>query len=84
MKQSKLSDYSLFPLFFLAFLGTYNIIVGFIYLFVPNLYFILVDMDLPFYPLIWQFYSFIYICLGIGLTISAFNPSRFWFLFIHL
>jgi thiol-disulfide isomerase/thioredoxin len=77
-KIKKISDYSLFPLYFLSFSGMYSILVGVIYLVAPNWYFLLSNMDFPFYPFIWQYYGAIYISLGFSFIISSFNPARFW------
>lgn len=78
LNTNKLSDYTLFPLYFLSILGFYFVLLGSIYFIFPNFYFLITTMDFPFYPLIWQIYGIVHVCLGIGFIISAFNPARFW------
>ena len=78
MIKNKLSDYTLLPLYFLFTLGVYSILVGLVYMINPNLFFQLTNLDLPFYPFIWQCFGAFYVSMGISVLISALNPARFW------
>ena len=78
LKCFKLSDYTLFPLYFLSFLGVWHIFVGGIYFVFPSFYFELFNFEFPLYLIIWKYYALIYICFGISFIISSYNPARFW------
>ncbi len=58
--------------------GIYNIVWGSSVIFFPNLFFELVDMPLPTYPMIWQCVGMIVGVYGVGYIAAAYAPLTHW------
>ncbi|MEM9886897.1 MAG: alkyl hydroperoxide reductase [Bacteroidota bacterium] len=54
--------------------GIYNILWGSSVIFFPNLFFNLVGMELPTYPMIWQCVGMIVGVYGVGYILAAYQP----------
>ncbi len=58
--------------------GIYNILWGTSVILFPNLFFNLVGMELPNYPMIWQCVGMIVGVYGVGYIASAYSPFIHW------
>jgi len=58
--------------------GIYNIVWGSSVIFFPNLFFELVGMPLPTYPMIWQCVGMIVGVYGVGYIAAAYAPLTHW------
>ncbi len=58
--------------------GIYNILWGTSVILFPNLFFNLVGMELPNYPMIWQCVGMIVGVYGVGYIAAAYAPFIHW------
>lgn len=58
--------------------GVYNILWGTIVIIFPGLFFDLVGMEQPLYPMIWQCVGMIVGVYGVGYFIAGYQPLRHW------
>jgi small multidrug resistance pump len=58
--------------------GVYNILWGTVVILFPNLFFDLVGMERPLYPMIWQCVGMVIGVYGVGYFIAGYQPLRHW------
>ncbi|MEO1712164.1 MAG: alkyl hydroperoxide reductase [Bacteroidota bacterium] len=58
--------------------GVYNLVWGASVIILPDLFFNLVGMDLPLYPMIWQCVGMIVGVYGVGYIAAAYAPLVHW------